>query len=948
MKKDCRNDCLEALIFPRRPDNRPGLSHIDYRIGSYAQVREYLLRNLDKTANLSAWTHRGADDPGIALLEGAAILCDILTFYQELYANEAYLRTAEWRESIADLARLLGYRLSPGLGGRATFAFEIKGTEAVVIPAGFPVKAEVEGLDKPADFETSEEATAYPWLSRFNLYRPLASPQISSATNEFYIQSPDQLSAATPVAFKAGDRLMLGEADSASNPKRLKKAEIVIVGSVRELHGIKVIKIKGKLKRAGSVQQLAAYKLGRSFHHFGHNGPRTMTEPPEKVSSTVKVISETQTEVESELPKQVSISFYRSISASTASTKSSSGSGLYVTGDFSQGIGNIGLGLQYQANYIQGGAESMQSVPGFTVIDISQAFKPTLIVEPTLGKTEFPLDAEVQDLPPGITLLIQAQLHKSSAGGTNDEFTLVRSISNIKTTSMTWGLSTGTTSLVTLNETLDVSTESYDYMDIREALFHETVGPLLTLRAVLEDASPSGKNILNFYGTTEQAQNLLGRNLIFVKEGSAPLTVHVKAVEETSATDGLHPLLHQIEIDRNDLEYADFPNSPPFACTVYGNIVEATQGKTETQATLGNGDSRLVFQNFKIPKAPLTYLLSTGETPPEVPSLEIYVNNRLWKRVSSFFGHGADEEIYIVREDAEDNSWVQFGDGKTGARLPSGIKNVVAKYRTGTGAFGALKEKTKVQAGGKLDGLDKIQMPDVAAGGSEPEEGENAREAAPGKIQSLGRLVSLKDFEAETLGLSGVTKVSAAWKLVNNIPEVVLMVLMDTGRDAELAAVEETLDGYNKSRGPNRFPVSAHKAARKYVAIHATYGYDSTYLEEDVRRAIEKALGTNSGVAGARDDQTGLFSLRRRGFGQREYATSIAGIIQRVEGVVWAEVTRFESLGPLADPTIVPFPLTAAKIEKAIDCAPENLLSLYAGHLQLTAVSEIVSGGVPK
>lgn len=526
---------------------------------------------------------------------------------------------------------------------------------------------------------------------------------------------------------------------------------------------------------------------------------------------------------------------------------------------------------------------------------------------------------------------------------------MVRTIASIKTTSMTWGLSTGTTSMLTLNEALNTTSDSFDYMDIRQTLFHETISPLLTIRAAMEPQLPANKNILNFYGTTVQAQDLVGRNLMFVKEGSAPLSVHVKAVAAASATDGLHPLLHQIEVDRNDLNYADFPNSPPFVYTVYGNLVEATQGKTETEAALGNGDNRLVFQNFKIPKKPLTYLVSKTETPPEAPELQVYVNNRLWKRVSSFFGRKPDEEIYIVREDAEDNSWVQFGDGKTGARLPSGIKNVVAKFRTGTGAFGAQKEKTKAQAGAKLDRLDKIQMPDVAAGGSEPEDGENAREAAPGKIQSLGRLVSLKDFESETLGMAGVTKVSAAWKLVQNIPQVVLFVLMDTGRDAELDQVRQTLNGYNMSRGPNRFPVTAVKGQRKYVAISATFGYDSTYLEKDVRQAVLKALGVNSGAPNADDEQSGLFSLRRRGFGKREYATSIAGVIQQVEGVIWAQVKRFDSLGVLTDPTATAFPVTPEKVLKAVECdADQNVLSLYAGHLQLTAIAEAVAGGDAK
>ena len=93
MKTDCRNDCVDPLRFPRVVHNRPGLSHINYRLGSYADIREFLLRNLDKTPNLSQWTHRGADDPGIALLEGASILGDILMFYQQLYAQTGRLQS---------------------------------------------------------------------------------------------------------------------------------------------------------------------------------------------------------------------------------------------------------------------------------------------------------------------------------------------------------------------------------------------------------------------------------------------------------------------------------------------------------------------------------------------------------------------------------------------------------------------------------------------------------------------------------------------------------------------------------------------------------------------------------------------------------------------------------------------------------------------------------------
>ena len=140
--------CTRPPVFPARPDNRPALPRIGYRIGSYSDFREHLMRRLDATPALAHWTHREPDDPGIALLECAAVLGDILTFYQELYANEVYLRTAAWRSSVAELVRLVGYRLAPGLGGSATFAVEVRPGAPVTVPAGFALKVELEGVLK--------------------------------------------------------------------------------------------------------------------------------------------------------------------------------------------------------------------------------------------------------------------------------------------------------------------------------------------------------------------------------------------------------------------------------------------------------------------------------------------------------------------------------------------------------------------------------------------------------------------------------------------------------------------------------------------------------------------------------------------------------------------------------------------------------------------------------
>lgn len=113
----CQHDCLPTPLFPALIENRPALDRITYRIGDYACFRAYMLALLDQSQALSAWTHRGADDPGIALLECGAVAGEIIAFYQELYANEAYLRTAQWSESVARLVALGGYRLAPDWGG---------------------------------------------------------------------------------------------------------------------------------------------------------------------------------------------------------------------------------------------------------------------------------------------------------------------------------------------------------------------------------------------------------------------------------------------------------------------------------------------------------------------------------------------------------------------------------------------------------------------------------------------------------------------------------------------------------------------------------------------------------------------------------------------------------------------------------------------------------------
>src|SRR2546423_1775626 len=127
---DC--NCCEGIgaDTPLLIENRPGLSAIAYRAGTHARFKASLLAGLsdsDRTA-LAGLRTRDDDDFSIALLDGWAVVADVLTFYQERIANESYLRTATERRPVLELAPTIGYELPAG-GAASTYpGFALEGT----------------------------------------------------------------------------------------------------------------------------------------------------------------------------------------------------------------------------------------------------------------------------------------------------------------------------------------------------------------------------------------------------------------------------------------------------------------------------------------------------------------------------------------------------------------------------------------------------------------------------------------------------------------------------------------------------------------------------------------------------------------------------------------------------------------------------------------------------
>lgn len=877
----CEHDCKKPPMFPALIKNRPGLDEIGYRIGAYTEMRAHILDEINRAPALQGWTHRGIDDPGIAMVESAAIVGDILTFYQQLYANESYLRTAKWRESISDLVRLLGYRLSPGVGGGTTFALEVKGEKSLTIPAGFGLKAQLEDVAEPVEFETSADITAHPHLSLFNLYRPRQIPSIRHGTNEFVIVTGDGSE------FVKDDRLLVGSgAPNLTNPKRINSAEILVVDEVRESFGEYLVKVKGAITKINTSSPVIAYKLGRSFRHFGHTAAPVTVDSSRVPATTVPT------------------SYKRPLDEDTG----------------------------------------------------------TDIVEPGLKNTEFLMDQEIDDLALGNRILVQATLKKTttvkpkgskkSSQTAQSEFdrTLVRTIQSVTQGAYTWGSSSGACTRITLDKALPSQVQSLHGMtqvssvDIRSMVFHEIIGDPVQLKGAYKNTSSSSGKELYYYGKGSQHQALKDRQLLLVGPGTQTRTVQIMSVESTEAATARQNTMRRLDLDQS-LVYKDFDFENP-AVTVYGNLVAVTQGKSEKEAVLGSGDQRRIFQTFPLPKGPLTYLLDESRTPAETPELKIYVDGNLWRQLDTLFTAGPDDHVFIVRQDIEDNSFIQFGDGNHGARLPSGKNNVQAIYRTGNGANGELIADTTPRATGKLKELSKAFLYHRVTGGARPESEDTARVSAPGKMQSLGRLVGLQDYEAETLTLPGVLKARAIWTAADGVPILSMVVLTESGAEEDTGKIVDIMRTYNRCRGAARFPIDVVHGTRQYVYLNITVGFDAVYREDDLSCAIQQALGAADSTG--EKNGSGLFSSEDRQFGESVHRSHIIAAVQQVEGVKWVKlisvrlIRRSGRAG--SDPARLPVPIRK-RVRSLLRVRATRILALHEAHLVLNFARQEITGG---
>jgi hypothetical protein len=267
-----------ASSTPERIHNRPALGKIRYRVGTFGTFRQSMVEKIASNPALRNWTTRAIDDFGIALLDMWAYVGDVLTFYQERIANEAYLRTATQLASVLRFASMLDYRPSPGLAAQTYFAFTVEAGKRVQVPERLKVQSVPEPGETPQKFETVESIEARAEWNEIRLRRE--EPQaINSGLTELYIEDLD-------TGLEPGDEiLILGNDRKTSSASTCWEFRVLeTVDALPEMGNTRVTwkdDLGEDLGTAGTTAGPEVYALQRRARLYGYNAPDWISMPEE-------------------------------------------------------------------------------------------------------------------------------------------------------------------------------------------------------------------------------------------------------------------------------------------------------------------------------------------------------------------------------------------------------------------------------------------------------------------------------------------------------------------------------------------------------------------------------------------------------------------------------------------------------------------------------------------
>jgi predicted phage baseplate assembly protein len=315
---------------------------------------------------------------------------------------------------------------------------------------------------------------------------------------------------------------------------------------------------------------------------------------------------------------------------------------------------------------------------------------------------------------------------------------------------------------------------------------------------------------------------------------------------------------------------------------VYGNVVKATHGETRREV-LGSGDASKAFQKFALKQSPLTFV-SAPTVSGVASTLEVRVNDVLWHETDMLAGLGPRDRRFLSRTDDDQTTTIVFGDGVHARRLPTGVENIRATYRSGIGQSGNVKCGQISLLGTRPLGVKEVMNPIRASGGADRETRDEVRKNAPLALIALDRLVATSDYAAFSLTFAGIGK-AAAFRNTDGHQQWV-HVAVAGARDIP---IETTSDLYrNLKQALHRFgdpylPIEVKVRDRSALVVSANIKVDPDYQWEMLEPKIRAAM-------------LDRFSFERMDLGQDALLSDAVRAIQTLRGVVYVDVDVFDSV----------------------------------------------------
>ena len=842
----CTCGCCAGISqeTPQTQLNRPGLTAIPYRVGTYQQFNDTLQARISLSGQpqLRELTTREDDDFTIALLDAFSVMADVLTFYTERYGNESYLRTAVQRQSVVDLAALVGYEPSPGVAANTALAFTIDpatgafgpaltgagngqvvpaASSSVTIPAGTRVQSIPNNPTQlPQPFETSEDIQAQP---AWNAIPPRMSVQQNLCQRTNDVSSIFIASAAANL--KPGDTLLICPSSSAAQNcdslRTVKKVTVLPDGKTTQVDLNSVIK-----KNSSPAGQAKAGTVSDVTTSILNADAVTTILKYNWDNSTLALLTQMK-----QWPLQ---QLEAAINQQTAATNQPPTGQLFV---FRQQAAGFGFNLPILAFPELSPPVTYDPVDGAVLVSGGKLY----------------LDAVYSQTLPNSWIVLR--------DGSGD--CTVLQVGTVTTTTYSAFNSTGKVTLLT------VPTPSSNYTVRSSAILcqsEELPLAMLTLGGQISDGATTPITLDRAYLGLYVGQSI-------VLSGQRADLPGVLASEIcTLASVQLVAGVTVITIAPR-LAYTYVRSS----VQINANVANATNGATVNEI-LGNGDGTQTFQSFTLKQSPLTYTTAATSTGGQ-SSLQIWVNSEQWTEVPWFFGHGPAEHIFTTTQNDDATTTVTFPDGLTGSRLPTGTANITATYRTGIGTPGLVDANQISMLTTRPLGVRAATNPLPSYGAQDAETIDDARSNATLTIMTLDRIVSLEDYQDFSNAFLGISKALAVW-IWNGEQRLVLLTVAGVN-GAVVEPRDDTGSALQKAIAAASEPyvtLTLQPYSPIYFRLAATVTVSPGFILTNVQTEVEAALKS-------------AFSFEARAFGQPVNLSEVIATIQNVDGVEAVLVT---------------------------------------------------------